>query len=321
VAENHNAPSSSLHECDTITRPSIVDSYGNHRSSFNTSFGNRLPIEASNGQHVWQHYNFQPDYANQGLQASAMEMSPRHDQCDGVSLEGLDSSRTAYEECLMHGAEANYSPQDSNQEEYRRNSYYTCSPSPLLADNYAEYSPTAQCSTMSSVPQTFIPSPPADSAWVSVADSAYGSLPNSCHGSGSSQADSMMHATHYFDAAPATTITDSTTPRQSHVEHRDRSRQDAHSRVEKRYRLNINSKIQELREFLDNPSTGKQFFNTTTSRRQKSGAELSKRDVLSRTITHLTQLEAEVQQLTSQNIELKNEKLALIRSISLASDS
>lgn len=144
-----------------------------------------------------------------------------------------------------------------------------------------------------------------------------------------------MHATHYFakpnvelspsgnSEAPSAAATNaqklqenSTTERASSNEaapgeQKDRLRQDAHSKVEKRYRMNINSKIQQLKDILpSNPSSGKRPLNVNpgySSRRRRSGAELSKRDILSLTITNMERLEFEVQQLTSLNKELKDQ--------------
>ncbi len=56
----------------------------------------------------------------------------------------------------------------------------------------------------------------------------------------------------------------------------------------------------QLREILpNNPSPDRPAF------RRKSGTELSKRDILSLTITNIERLQFEVQDLASQNRELK----------------
>ena len=154
-----------------------------------------------------------------------------------------------------------------------------------------------------------------------------------------------MHADHYFaigeeEASPRGTgqapllagagseketspdVREVSTTKAGHPEQNPRSRQDAHSKVEKRYRMNINNKIEQLRRILPISSSSEhqclsQIGTSCNPRRRKSGAELSKGDVLSLAISNVQQLQNEVQQLASQNMELR-EKLALMRS--LASD-
>ena len=177
---------------------------------------------------------------------------------------------------------------------------------------------------MSPGAHTVKPTAPSASAWVSVADSVYGSLPDSSHGSGSSPSESMMRAPHHFTSPDVENSLNGELQAQSayaaglqDAPTNKTSRQDAHSKVEKRYRMNINTKIEHLREILrSNPSPGQQFYAnfTSISGRRKSGAELSKRDILDQTISLLQNLQYEVQQLTSQNMEL-NEKIALIQSL------
>ena len=233
---------------------------------------------------------------------------------------------------------------NSTQDHIQRRNYehgdFTWVPSPFLSSNHGVNQDSDPYSAMSPSSHTITPSTPGGTAWFSVADSAYGSLPNSSHGSGSSQADTMMHASHYFTnpeeemspgesgQAPPLAGTASNqqtfaetdgpaTTKAGHTEQIQRLRQDAHSKVEKRYRMNINNKIEQLRRILPgSPSLDQQClsqFNASYNpRRRKSGTELSKGDILSLAITNVQQLQHEVQQLTSQNMELK-EKLALRR--------
>ena len=171
-------------------------------------------------------------------------------------------------------------------------------------------------------------STPSCSAWAALGDSGYGTLTNSSLGSASSLDNSMMHSTHCFaDAnledspcgtseAPSPAATGSklargqTTHKPANAGQRGGLRQYAHSKVEKRYRMNINSKIEQLKDMLPLEShleIQPLAEISSGSRHHKRGAELSKHDVLTRTIGLLLQLQDELRQLKCQNIKLKAE--------------
>ena len=209
--------------------------------------------------------------------------------------------------------------------EYHESTDFRLAHSPSIASNCGE--------TIFGGPYSATSPPPHALGWLPVADSTYGSE--------SSHAECMMQAPHYFfcsevenspsekNQASSTVVTKSyQQPRQEmgaetaaktfHAE-QTRMRQDAHSKVEKRYRMNINSKIEQLRRILPNESCPEhQSPNhsnaSCSSRRRKSGTDLSKRDILSMTISHVEQLQSEVQHLTSENLGLK-EELASMRSL------
>lgn len=212
----------------------------------------------------------------------------------------------------------------------QENASSTWGTSPLATSSYDEIPSYCTPSEISPSWQTTSPSTPSRSAWISIADSGHGNFTNSSHGSRSSQADSMMHATHYFAntnlgyspcahaGVPFTATLDSPQTRETPIKkpggsgQRARVRHDAHSKVEKRYRMNINSKIEQLKDMLtvDCPPRKQSLTETTSvggSRNRKSGAELSKRDVLTRTISLLLHLQDELQQMKCQNLELKAE--------------
>jgi Helix-loop-helix DNA-binding domain len=228
-------------------------------------------------------------------------------------------------------------PSETHAPKPREYSLPTCS-RPRLPTSHPEEGafPVHHCATTEMSP-TSGPTTPADYAWSSVADSAYGSLPPSNHGSQSSHAKSMMHATHYFtspkfekpearakDGCPSSLNspieqnfplheTESRSPAPQGKD-KERLRQDAHSKVEKRYRMNINNKIEQLRRILpcDQNPKGLQFLadiktSGDSTRRRRSGTvqDLSKRDVLTQTISHIEHLQTEVQQLTTQNMALR----------------
>lgn len=285
----------------------------------------------SNAHLAWQslNYNSQSHCANYEAHDITADLSPCHDGFDGS-----DFSPTAMEALFLNQFAAPQSPMDSRPNEYHENIQSTWSASTSMASNNRHLANNGALQLMSPFSHAVNLATPGGSAWASVPDSAYGSLPNSSHGSGSSEAESMMHATHYFDLperrleAPCAPTSNASrrasagdglsTSTAASAEQRDRLRQDAHSKVEKRYRMNINNKIQELRHLLSsNPSLAKQSFSNNPSigglRRRKSGAESSKRDILDQTINLLQNLQHEVQQLTSQNMELK-EEIAVMRS-------
>lgn len=188
-------------------------------------------------------------------------------------------------------------------------------------------SPSSQHPSVSPFTQTMSPAP--------VSDSAYWSMPESNQGIGSTSVNrertSQDSSTHPGEenATPPTTPSDVDRRdvvsghhlnhyRHLRADRGDRSRQDAHSKVEKRYRTNINNKIEQLRGLLpSNPALENQYGDPVdsfpASRRRKCGTELSKRDVLSATILRLEQLELEKRDLAVENQELK-EKLALYSS-------
>ena len=179
--------------------------------------------------------------------------------------------------------------------------------------------------------QEMIHTPGGDSAYWSLAESAHGT----CAGSSNRDRGSEERGVYLGSngeaslAAPSdiSQLDDLGAPydtpgvRVVEPEKKERSRQDAHSKVEKRYRMNINNKIEQLRRILPpNPvfehQHGILVDNFQSTRRRKSGTELSKRDVLSASILRLEQLEQEVQELTSENIELK-QKIAFLRSLAV----
>jgi hypothetical protein len=194
--------------------------------------------------------------------------------------------------------------------------------SAAMASRQAEFQHAEAAASFSPQSHLSVPSPLGD-------DSTYGS--------GSSQADSMTHATNYFPGSDMenrmedkgrsprfTSIKQENLSEMASVPnstaHADqtRHRQDAHSKVEKRYRMNINSKIEQLRRIL--PITcppGDQSSSLIVaphgSRRRKSGTDLSKQDVLSMTINYVERLQSEIQDVTSQNLELKG-RIASMRS-------
>jgi Helix-loop-helix DNA-binding domain len=296
-----------------------------------------------NGQFIWQlpSYNAQLESRVHDLQSKATAvLSPferyESEQTGSLVFSQMDADNFWLRE--LEGPRTFQGPTESEHENF--STVWTASP--LMASTYQEISSPCPRLTISPSWQAVTPSTTSTSAWISVHDSAYGSPPSSGHGSGSSQAHSMMNATHYFanpdmkdspgDSGEGASMA-TTDPRHqalSKVEvapavkaadaAQTRSKQHAHSKVEKRYRMNINSKIEQLRRILPSNSQpnlqSPTYINKcgTTSSRRKSDTELSKGDVLSRAISHVQQLRNEIQQLTSQNIELK-EKLALLRTL------
>ena len=326
--KNRGAPSTNLHDRNAGAMPQTVDSLRTHPSEGNSSgnFANRVSIPASTSHHVWQlpNWNPQPNYSNPGIQATAIDTLPPHDVWNPNDWNQLDFSNPSHEDSIVSKAELAYPSRSPVPEEFCQNLDFAGRHPNARASSYGDLSSTGEPLTPSPFSHAISPSTPGGSAWISVADSAYGSLPSSSHGSGSSQAESMMHATHYFAStnaenspsckieAHSRTVTNlgrlQTSPtndapstlRAAPADQKDRLRQDAHSKVEKRYRMNINSKIQQLREILPNNHSCER-----PSLRRKSGTELSKRDILSLTITNMERLQFEVQNLTSQNRELK----------------
>jgi hypothetical protein len=303
------------------------------------SLENRLSILASNPQHIWQLpvWPSQPDYTSHEMHRITVDTSPHHDAFHPEissnpteNFTDLNFSRPPVEEFLIYGSEAPHSPRDLMQKDCHGRAHSEWASPLSINPTYGGCPAPGSDSTMSPFSPAVNPSTPIGSAWVSVAGSAYGSLPNSSHGSASSPADSMVQATHYFaqpnvenspggkSEAPTATAANAHTLRGSltadmtfnhkanPTDQKDRVRQDAHSKVEKRYRMNINSKIQQLKDILPTiPPSGKRPLNPGfSSRRRRSGAELSKRDILSLTITNMERLQFEVEQLTSLNKEL-----------------
>lgn len=307
------------------------------RSTWNTSASDPL-----NAQPLWQFpgYNSQPDTTGRPTQCTAAMLRENYDEFGTEKLTCSSLLRMGEEGFSSNRPGGANSTQDHIQRGYYEHGGFAWGSSPFLDSNNGVSQDSDPHSAISASSHTITPSSPGATVWLSVADSAYGSLPNSSHGSGSSQADSMMHASHYFTIsedgishgenvhAPLSVGTASephtlaetdgaSTTKAGHTEQIQRLRQDAHSKVEKRYRMNINSKIEQLRRILPgSPSLEQQCLNqfnaSYNSRRRKSGTELSKGDILSLAITNVQQLQHEVQQLTSQNMELK-EKLALRR--------
>ncbi|ERF71430.1 hypothetical protein EPUS_06812 [Endocarpon pusillum Z07020] len=300
------------------TRPAEGTSGGN--------FANRISNLASTSHHVWQlpNWNSQPGYSNPGIQAMAIDTFPPHDVWDPNDWNQSNFSNPSHRDSVVSKAESAYPSGSPVPEEFGQNLDFACRHPNARASSYGDLSSIGERLTPSPFSHAISPSTPGGSAWISVADSAYGSLPGSSHGSGSSEAESMIHATHYFAStnaenspsctieAASRTVTNlghlQTSPindvpstlKATPADQKDRLRQDAHSKVEKRYRMNINSKIQQLREILPNNHSCER-----PSLRRKSGTELSKRDILSLTITNMERLQFEVQNLTSQNRELK----------------
>jgi Helix-loop-helix DNA-binding domain len=308
----------------------------------------QIPLQAEestlpNGQLIWQlpSYNAQLDSRVHDVQSTAAAVFSPFESYGSEQSGSLVFSQMDADNFWLSELEGPRTFQGTTESEHENlSSVWTASP--LMASTYQEISSPCPRLTMSPSWQVVTPSTTSTSAWISAHDSAYGSPPSSGHGSGSSQAHSMMNATHYFanpdmkdspgdssEAAPMSTA-DPRHQALSKVEvapaakaagaAQTRSKQHAHSKVEKRYRMNINSKIEQLRRILpSNPQPNRQsltYINKcgTTSSRRKSDTELSKGDVLSRAISHVQQLRNEIHQLTSQNIELK-EKLALLRTL------
>lgn len=324
---NRAAPTN-LHDGNAGAMAQTVDSLRTHpaEGTGGGNFANRVSIPASTSQHVWQlpNWNSQPGYSNPGIQATAIDTFAPHDMWNSNDWNQSDFSNPSHRDSVVSEAESAYPSHGPVPEEFGQNLDFACRHPNARASSYGELSSTGEPLTPSPYSHAISPSTPGGSAWISVADSAYGSLPSSSHGSGSSEAESMMHATHYFAStnaenspgckieAPSRTVTNlshlqtsptndvPTTLKATPADQKDRLRQDAHSKVEKRYRMNINSKIQQLREILPNNPTCER-----PSLRRKSGTELSKRDILSLTITNMERLQFEVQNLTSQNRELR----------------
>jgi Helix-loop-helix DNA-binding domain len=337
--EGYGAPTT--YPCEQDTRATMASIGQNGHRAFNTTWETSAS-RPSNAQPLWQYpgYSSHSDTTGRQTQFTAASLP---DHYDGFELEKLTCStlsRMGEEESLSGTRRGPNSTQDHIQKGYYDRGSFAWGPSSFINSSPEAIPDSDPRSAISPSSQAFTPSTPGGPAWLSVVDSAYGSLENSSHGSGSSQADAMMHASHYFtnpeeenspggnsqsptmvaaasnqQAFPETE--GAATTKAGHTEQIQRLRQDAHSKVEKRYRMNINSKIEQLRRILPgSPSPEHQCLsqiNTSYNpRRRKSGTELSKGDILSLAITNVQQLQNEVQQLTSQNNELR-EKLALMR--------
>lgn len=349
-----NNSSTTLHKRDMSTTPPAMHSTRVNQSqdTSDPSLENRMSILASNAQPIWQYpvWPSHPDYASHDMHDITMHPSP-HDEAFHPEtssnlpeiVAGLNFSRPPGEEFLIYGSEAPQSPRDQMEKErHGRVLSEWASPLSIPPTNRGYPAPVFE-STMSPFSPALTPSTPIGSAWVSVAGSAYGSHPNSSPGSGSSPADSIMQGTHHIAKAnvenspsrnsePASAVSASAHILQANstaemtfnhkaapADPKDRLRQDAHSKVEKRYRMNINSKIQQLKDILPSvpAPSGKRPSNPGfSSRRRRSGAELSKRDILSLTITNMERLQYQVEQLTSLNKEL-TDKIAAVGSQSI----
>jgi hypothetical protein len=230
-----------------------MDSFRAHQftengvATFNGSYKARTPSVASNVHLDWQlsgYYNHSDSTAPE-LQSTAAPILPNHADYEPWKPSGFESSRLCYEQFLPDVSEPSRPTQDPLQ--YKQENVSSAwNSSPPTASHHEEVLSPCTYST-----------PPPDSAWVSIADSSYGSLPNSSHGSGYSEEDSTLHASGYFACsnvgnfagdihaqsaiAAASTVEAASTSKVDRAEQRDRVRQDAHSKVEKRYRMNINS--------------------------------------------------------------------------------
>ena len=312
-----------------------------HRNSW-VSAGSFYEVDytnPSNAQPLWQFpgYSPQPGTTGSHTQCTAAILTGHHDGLESEKLTCSSLSQIGEEEVLSAQPEGATSTQDRIQRRYYEHGGFAWGPSPFITSSPETVQDSDPCSAISPSSHALTPSTPGG-AWLSVADSAYGSVSNSSHGSGSSQADAMMYASHYFTSpgeghspgaqsrSPSIVTASNqqgppktdgaTTTKPDHTEQIQRLRQDAHSKVEKRYRMNINSKIEQLRRILPGTSLPEhQCLSQTNTfynpRRRKSGTELSKGDVLSLAITNVQQLQNEVQQLASQNMALR-EKLALM---------
>jgi Helix-loop-helix DNA-binding domain len=344
-------PSTSLHKRDMSATPPAMHSprVNQTQDTSGPILENRMSILAANAQQIWQYpvWPSHPDYASHDAHDITMHRSPDNDAFHSEissnlqeTMGGLNFSRPQSDEFLIYGSEAPHSPRNPMQKDRHGRVHSGWSPPLSIPPTSRGYPAPAFESTVSPFSPAITPSTPVGSAWVSVAGSAYGSHPNSSPGSGSSPADSMMQGTHYTAVAnvensssgnsePASAVLANAHILQANstaeltfnhkaapADPKDRLRQDAHSKVEKRYRMNINSKIQQLKDILPSvPSpSGKRSSNPGfSSRRRRSGAELSKRDILSLTITNMERLQYQVEQLTSLNKEL-TDKIAAVGS-------
>jgi hypothetical protein len=230
-----------------------MDSFRAHQftengvATFDESWKARTPSVASKVHLDWQlsgYYNHSDSTAPE-LQRTAAPILPNHVDYEPWKPSGFESSRLGYEQFLPDVSEPSRQTQDPLQ--YKQEDVSSAwNSSPPIASRHEEV--LSPCTYATSSP---------NSAWVSIADSSYGSLPNSSHGSGSSEEDSVLHASDYFEcsnvgnftgdiqaqsaAATASTVEGTSTSKADRAEQRDRVRQDAHSKVEKRYRMNINS--------------------------------------------------------------------------------
>jgi Helix-loop-helix DNA-binding domain len=351
-----NSSSTSLHKRDLNATPPAIHSNRVNQSQETSDpcLENRMSILASNAQHIWQYpvWPSHPDYVSHDMHDVPMNPSPHveafHPEISSNlpdTVGGLNFPPPPGEEFLTYESEEPHSPREPMQKErHRRVHSEWASPLSIPPTNRGYPAPVFE-STMSPFSPAITPSTPIGSAWISVAGSAYGSHPNSSPGSGSSPADSIMQGMHYISTAkaetspignsePASAVSANAHILQSNststaeltfnakaapADPKDRLRQDAHSKVEKRYRMNINSKIQQLKDILPSvpPPSGKRPANPGfSSRRRRSGAELSKRDILSLTITNMERLQYQVEQLTSLNKEL-TDKIAAVGSQSI----
>ena len=189
-------------------------------------------------------------------------------------------------------------------------------------------SPSSQYPATSPFTQTVSPTPVSDSAYWSMPESGRGACPTPGGLDRESQGSPMPLRDRSTTSPPTSLDVEHPELASGYPVHEcrplrgdkgDRSRQDAHSKVEKRYRTNINNKIEQLRRILPaNPALENQYGDPVDtfpgSRRRKCGTELSKRDVLSASILRLEQLELEVRQLSLENQQLKS-KVAYLGSL------
>lgn len=291
---------------------------------FDANLKTRTSSLASNSHQDWQipDYYSHSDSTAREIQSTVTIVSPNH-RFEAAKSNNYDSSQIGFE----HSSEGTRLVRCPFQYEQEKPSI-AWGTSWIAASNYEEtHSPCADSEF------AITPCTPSDSRWISLAESAHGSNSSASHGGGSSEAESMMDTSCYFaypdsgnppDGDLHTSAVSATNSRHqansamgrgsatkaAQVEHKDRLKQDAHSKVEKRYRMSINNQINQLRLLINNLSPEEQVrANTNQTTRRKSGTELSKRDVLTRAISQLEHLHHQVEILTSQNTELKRKLL------------
>jgi Helix-loop-helix DNA-binding domain len=335
----HCSPTSGRPGCHTAAFPSNPDSSQNQQSMSIQSMNDLAaftPISQTPGTADWHNpsYRRQSNSSSRQVQYDVHLARPGHDSFELDKPENFRYSHPEAEDFGIHFSQASTPSRDCASMENPGSLHLGWTPSPVVVSSYGEDLRQAETgSAISPLTHSSTPSPLGGATGIFYADSAYGS--------GSSQAESMMHATNYFAcsevdkhlqgnpqtpyAAPATRqqrpslerAVAATSP-PAHAE-QTRQRQDAHSKVEKRYRMNINNKIEQLRRILPgSPPSGDQplnhFTTSSSSKRRKCGTDLSKQDVLSMTLNYVEQLQSEIQDVTSQNSDLK-EKIAMMRSL------